>query len=279
MKRLRPLKPPLSLQRINIGTDEYFILPKRRSIIRVRQQREQASAAKRRVAASVVQKLRIIPSIHLVGITGGLAMNNASVDDDIDLFIVAAPQTLWITRLLAIFITDLLGVRRHPYDRVIIDKVCLNMFVTRDALAVPQNEQDLFTAHEVLQMIPLLNRNDTYQQFLRSNQWVRMFLPNAWEEKSGQSRVHSIQKNSFTARVLYFFLRIPVHSALYAVHYFEPVARSLQLWYMRDRRTTEVVSDTVIRFHPRDARVWIKTELTRRLARFNIPLDKFFYGG
>ena len=59
----------------------------------------------------------------------------------------------------------------------------------------------------------------------------------------------------------------------------ERIAKLLQLWYMRKRRTTEVVSDKVLRFHPRDARVWVKQELQHRLDRFNIPLDKIFYAG
>ncbi len=59
---------------------------------------------------------------------------------------------------------------------------------------------------------------------------------------------------------------------------FEPLAKFVQLWYMRRHRTEEVITDTVIRFHPKDARVWIKRKLATRLSRHNIPLDRIFYG-
>lgn len=59
----------------------------------------------------------------------------------------------------------------------------------------------------------------------------------------------------------------------------ERLARFIQLWYMRKRRTTEVISDRVLRFHPRDARIWVKDTLQKRLAPFNIPLDNIFYAG
>ena len=58
----------------------------------------------------------------------------------------------------------------------------------------------------------------------------------------------------------------------------EPVAKYLQLWYMRRHRTHEVLTDTVLRFHPKDARVWVKRKLAARLARLHIPLDIIFYG-
>ena len=57
---------------------------------------------------------------------------------------------------------------------------------------------------------------------------------------------------------------------------FEPFARMIQLWYMSGR-TNEVVSDTLLRFHPKDARGWVKVALAKRLARYNLPLDNIFY--
>lgn len=57
----------------------------------------------------------------------------------------------------------------------------------------------------------------------------------------------------------------------------EPIARVVQLWYMRNHRTHEVISDTSLRFHPKDARVWIKRKLRTRLAKLHVPLDKVFY--
>ena len=58
----------------------------------------------------------------------------------------------------------------------------------------------------------------------------------------------------------------------------EPFARFAQLKYMQKRKTSEVVSAALIRFHPTDARVWVRDALAKRLAHYNIPLDNFFYG-
>ena len=120
-------------------------------------------------------------------------------------------------------------------------------------------------------MTPLWGRDGVYKRFLYANAWVKKFLPNAWEEKVKSSREAGSrsagQKSKVKSQKSY-----KVFSIL------EPIAQFMQLRYMNRRRTTEVIGDTVIRFHPRDARGWIKKELGRRLAQFNIPLDKIFYG-
>lgn len=54
-------------------------------------------------------------------------------------------------------------------------------------------------------------------------------------------------------------------------------AKHAQLWYMKRHRTSEVITDTVLRFHPKDARIWIKRRFAARLKGYNTPLDKIFY--
>jgi hypothetical protein len=46
---------------------------------------------------------------------------------------------------------------------------------------------------------------------------------------------------------------------------------------MSGRRSREIITDDMLKFHPRDARVWIKEGLQKRLKKQNIPLDNIFY--
>ncbi len=50
----------------------------------------------------------------------------------------------------------------------------------------------------------------------------------------------------------------------------EALARWLQLKYMASRRTTEIVEPGRIRFHPKDARVWVLREYQKRLDKLEI---------
>ncbi len=251
----------------------YFVLPKRHSLIAIRKKRFKYSKEKWKSALRVSQILQILPSVQLVGVTGALAMNNAKKNDDIDFFIIVYPETLWVSRLFVTILVELFGRRRRPNELNPANKVCLNMYVTRSALAVPTKERDLFTAHEVLQMVPLWDRHNTYQKFLKANKWVKTFLPNAWRQKFQASST----KPGIPFGYLYLIIRYCLEFVIWLLRFAEVPARVMQLWYMRKRRSTEIVTDNVIRFHPRDARNWIYDALGKRLKRYNIPLDKIFY--
>jgi len=214
------------------------------------------------IAQRASRWLSLVPTIQLVGVTGGLAMNNAGRDDDIDLFFIVADGTLWISRMLATILMDIIGLRRHPKDQQVANKVCLNMFMTESAMGLAPHDRDCFTAHEVLQMVPLFVRGETYARFLGSNQWVKKFLPNAWREKYQVSGIRYQEKSDI---------------GIWCLKLLEKPSRLFQLWYMQKHRTHEVITDTTLRFHPKDARIWIKRRLRARLATFNIPLDKVFY--
>lgn len=248
---------PMLTKRIDTAGG-YFFLKGRSALVKLRARRKLYQEEKWNIARRAARLLSLIPTMQLIGVTGGLAMNNARREDDIDLFLIVSGGTLWISRLLTTLLMDVFSMRRHPHDVRVRNKVCLNMFVTEQGMTVSKGERDCFAAHEVLQMKPVWEKAGVYQRFLQANSWVKEFLPNAWKETYHRARSR--------------------RSGMQILRLLEPPARNIQLWYMRGGRTNEVITDTALRFHPKDARVWIKKKLTVRLRRFNIPLDNIFYG-
>jgi hypothetical protein len=107
------------------------------------------------------------PFVRMIALTGGLAMENAR-DNDIDYFIVTAPGRLWFVRGLAVAFVRL--------ARIFGDQLCPNYLLTENAFAL--NDQNIYTAHEIVQMIPLYG----FEIFCRMralNAWTETFLPNA----------------------------------------------------------------------------------------------------
>ena len=51
-------------------------------------------------------------------------------------------------------------------------------FVDLDNLAVLEKEQDLYSAHEVAQIKLLWDKDNTYDQFVSQNLWVKKYLAN-----------------------------------------------------------------------------------------------------
>lgn len=275
---------PLTRDEISLwgigGVPPHFLLPRNLKekrghvILRGREKSISLRVTRRRMAnpkwksiARIVRVLSLIPTVEFVGVTGGLAMDNADTHDDIDLFFITHKGTLWATRCIVTLVTESMRVRRHPHDTAVSDKVCLNMFMAEDALTLPRQEQDLFAAHEVLQMKPVWDRGGVHVKMLEANRWASYFLPNAWKAYIEDGRRNARQYADHSLRrMLCALIRIG-----------EFAFRRMQLLYMKNRRTTEVIRSGMIRFHPSDARVWIRKNLENRLSRLDIPIDKIFY--
>ncbi len=156
----------------------FYCLRGREKIISIRKKREGWSKGKLKIAKRVAGWLKLIPSIKMVAVTGALAMENSNENDDIDLLIITSKNRLWLTRFLTVILLELVAKRRHPTDKEVKDKICLNMFLDEGHLEVPKKEQDLFSSHEVRQLKPILDKNGTHQKFLKANLWSKKYLPN-----------------------------------------------------------------------------------------------------
>jgi len=149
-------------------TEDRFHLKGRIQLASIRRQRLAASAGLWPVARRYGAQIARLPFVRLVGVTGALAMDNARQHDDIDLFILAQPGRLWLCRLFVLGVVKLAA--RQGYV------LCPNFLLSTDHLRL--SERNLFTAHEVVQMVPL-ERNPWYGAFIEANGWVTDFLPNA----------------------------------------------------------------------------------------------------
>src|SRR3972149_1063637 len=210
---------------------QYCFLAGRDRLVAKRQHYSNASLRKIERAKAAARVLGSLPSVKMVGITGALAMMNAGADSDVDLLIVTSRGTLWTTRLLVYAKLDLLGIPRRRYGaRKQKDRLCLNMWLDETDLVWSKADRNLYTAHEIAQIIPLVNKDNTYERFINKNSCIKYYLPNAVKIP----KLTSAPKETIS-------LLSPL----------EPFARSLQFWYMRKKITREVISPTKAIFHPR----------------------------
>lgn len=223
-----------------------YVLKNRTENIPLRFTRGKIARFKMERARRVASLLNFIPTVWLVGVSGALAMHNAPREDDIDLFIITAPGTLWTTRLFATLLLDVFKLRRKPHDTKFRNKICLNMFLDALLLKLPKKEQDLYGAHEVAQMKPLVNKYHTSERFLQSNFWVKKFLPHAFATAKGSYKTNSAWRGRGLSSL-------------------ESLFKIVQLRYMRQKRTNEMIVDKLLRFHPKDARERVMREYKKRL--------------
>ncbi len=113
-------------------------------------------------------RIGALPFVRMVAVTGALAMDNAPPRDDVDLLIVTEPGRVWLGRALVIglvYLARLSGVG-----------LCPNYVLSRTALE--QVQTDLYTAHDLAQMVPLAGQA-VYTAMRRANRWTDAYLPQA----------------------------------------------------------------------------------------------------
>lgn len=145
----------------------YFSLKGRESAVETRKQRMAEATDYWRKAVSYGRRISNLPFVRMVAVTGALAMDN-NADGDIDYLIVTEPGRLWLCRALIVGVVRLAAVQGV--------ELCPNYFLSERALVL--EERNLFTAHEVAQMVPLAG-TAIYQQLRELNRWTNQFLPNA----------------------------------------------------------------------------------------------------
>lgn len=135
----------------------------------LRHHREQISAELWERAYRYGRLLAYLPFVRMVAMTGALSMRNAQYEnEDFDYLIVTQSGRVWLTRLFAVMV-----VRAARLWGV---ELCPN-YVLSEAM-LEQQRQDMFTAHEVTQMIPISGHN-VYHRMREVNGWTKSYLPNA----------------------------------------------------------------------------------------------------
>jgi hypothetical protein len=148
---------------------DYFTLPGREEIVEIRLQRAEISAEFWPWATRCGRIIAKLPFVRMVAITGALAMDNIEPETDIDYLIVTEPGRLWLCRAMIIALVVKPVARRGI-------EICPNYLLTERALAL--HPHNLFTAHEVGQMVPLEGLS-VYHRLREINDWTTQFLPNA----------------------------------------------------------------------------------------------------
>lgn len=230
----------------------YFVKGEEKQI-KERLKKKKFSENKIKIAEKYVELLKFLPFIRFIGITGSLAMKNADFDSDIDLLIITKRNTLWASRLLVLLFLKFKKISvRRSFDKEVKDKLCLNMWLDEEDLE--WHDRNLFSAHEIAQIVPIFNREKTYERFIFLNSWIFDFWPNAISNKEKFFKNYNPNKEeSFLSRLIYFCVS----------NFIEPLAYFLEKLYMREKITREIVSRKRAIFHPVDWNKKVMMELKR----------------
>lgn len=263
-----------ALEKLNIkyqilSIKGYYCLSKRANIISKRKRREKQSEWYLKKAKALTTILKLIPWIKLVGVSGGLAMENADKADDIDLFIITGKNRLWLSRFLTLTVLSLTTQRRKvtDRDRKAAGKLCVNILLEEDKLG--QQKKDVFIAHEVLQMKVLWQKEGIYGKYLEDNQWAFKCLPN-WVTQVQSDTPPAIAGSKFNFQRKGELVQ-SYSSKFKIIDFLEIIAKWLQLKIMKKPQGMERIQDGALYFHPNDYRLEILKSYKKKVKKLAGP--------
>jgi hypothetical protein len=138
--------------------------------------------------------LDFIPGISCICICNSLAMNTCHKVSDIDLFIITKKNRIWTTRVLITLFFMCLGERKTQNKHA--GKFCLSFFISEDTpsfetFAIPQ---DIYLAYWIEHLIPLINKNQSFERFIKKNNWYTFGTPAQKEKAKKYTQKDSISK-------------------------------------------------------------------------------------
>ncbi len=111
--------------------------------------------------------LNNIPFISNVAYSGGTAHYGIENHDDIDLFIITKPYTVYLVYLF-IHIYSLMTKSRNYF--------CANYLIDEKDILI-DSQYDFYTAFQIISLVPVRNK-ERLNYFFHVNRWVKDFFPN-----------------------------------------------------------------------------------------------------
>ncbi len=238
----------------------YYFLPGREKLAEVRRRKLLISEQKLKIARWGAKIIKSVPYLRAVFVCNTTGSEQASVNSDVDFFIVTEKNRIWITRLLITFLLELFRLRR--VGKRVENKICLSFYVTTESLDLAKwrvADDDIHFAYWINQMLPVFDPDNYYAKFLDANSWTREYLPN-------------LDSNQISS----YLLKIPesglgkiwkkAWEKMWEGSYGDIInnqAKQIQLSKMKmsgkplDRGEDKgvVISDEVLKFHEKDTRI------------------------
>jgi predicted nucleotidyltransferase len=216
--------------KINLKGSWYFV--GKIDEVKIEKRRERAEKLGQQ-ARKITGYLKQIPWIEMIAVTGSVAAYNADDRSDIDMMVVTKPNRLWLTRLFLVSALKLLGVYWNTQKPA--GTICPNILITFDNLTWSSDKQNVYTANEVSLLCPLFFRHNCYFTFLHQNSWVTRYL--------GNILIPDCKPQPPTKPTAIVKLADLI----------EMTVMNFQMLYMKNKKTTEIVSKNFVHFNTNDA--------------------------
>ncbi len=168
------------LERSYLGSRQgFYFLPGQDSLVSVRKQRYHYTNRKLKIARRAVRIFRLLPTVKFAALSNLIGRHNLRDGSDIDIFIIAKANRIWITRLFCAGAMKLLRQRPTPSKKR--DKICLSFYIDSahlDLRKMTDGEDDYYFHFWLAGLYPLYDAGAYHHQLMQANAWLKAYLPN-----------------------------------------------------------------------------------------------------
>jgi hypothetical protein len=153
-----------------IGQHEgYYFIGTHTALVNRRKKGNQEAEKYLKIARKHAGWLSALPFVQCICISGSLSKHYMDEKSDIDYFMIAEPNRLWILRAMLSVICKVLWVLRSQ------KYFCPNYIITPRTLEI--RDQNMYTAIEIATLLPVYNAAG-YMNFMQANPWIKQYFPN-----------------------------------------------------------------------------------------------------
>ena len=198
--------------------------------------------------------IKWVPWIRMIAIGNSISMNSAKKTSDIDLFIITTNNSMWFVRIIITLIFSVLKVRKTENKHAWM--FCLSFFVATGWMNFEswKINNDIYLYFWVLYLKPILNYNNTYENFINENKYYWMDIK--WYEDLIENNKkyikYSYNKKNWNWVIIKFlnkifkFLFLPK-----TLKHYEKIWKPYWI----------IINDNILKFHNWDIRQKISNEL------------------
>lgn len=250
-------------------TQGFYYLPGQERLLGVRKQRYHYTNRKLKIARRAVRLFKLLPTVKFVALSNLIGRHNLRDGSDIDLFIIAKPNRIWITRLFCAGLMKIL--RQRPTDTEKRDKICLSFYIDAGHLNLSKladGPDDDYFHYWLAGLHPLFDAGAYHHQLIAENEWLKQYLPNGAFVVNNQSYRESPRYWLRASLVVTFW-----HKAIDVV---ERLAHRFQLLIMPASLKEKANIDSCVIIRPGVVKLYLLDRRCEIMRRYQERLRRFF---
>ncbi|OJJ15177.1 hypothetical protein BKI52_39625 [marine bacterium AO1-C] len=121
-----------------------------------------------KIAHLFIKIIASFPFVRAIFVSGSVSKNYADKNSDVDFFVIAAPNKVWILKVMLVLFKKTFLLNHNKF-------FCANYLIDSDHLTI--SNKNIYTSLEIVTLIPVYGKSYC-QKFYEENEWVKDFYPN-----------------------------------------------------------------------------------------------------